>query len=336
MVEALAGTGWTVGAAEVTTLRTYTTNAMNPLALLREVASQHGGDLVFDNHAKTVSLLIQSGNDNGVAFFYGRGLASAKRIVDTTSLVTRIYARNADGVTIASVNDGLDYLEDFSYTTEVRTAVYDFAAGTSPFTMLSMTQATLARRAKPEYSYEVTVADLSVTSGQPIDRFGPGDLVTVADAEIGMLATQRIVRLEYDIVRPWRTKLTLSARLREAGRSDAVDAGVLTTGSTIDTFDLVPFNLLLNARFDNGLQHWAYSGVTVVDAAQGTGDYAALFTGTGARWIEQTVQPDVRDAYALSLDIESDGPTGWVPNLVVEATVVYEDGTSETIAIDLE
>ena len=44
----------------------------------------------------------------------------------------------------------------------------------------------------------------------------------------------------------------------------------LTTGTDIDTRDMVPFNLLLNARFDNGLAHWAASGARIVpDGATG-------------------------------------------------------------------
>ena len=75
----------------------------------------------------------------------------------------------------------------------------------------------------------------------------------------------------------------------------------------------MPFNLLLNGRFDNGVNHWARQGVSVVENGQGTSDYSALFAGAGERWIEQTVSPDNRDAYTLSFDITSSGPQGWVP-----------------------
>lgn len=98
----------------------------------------------------------------------------------------------------------------------------------------------------------------------------------------------------------------------------------------------MPYNLLLNGRFDNGLQHWAHFGAEVIDAGQGTSDFAVRFQGAGEHWIEQTVQADNRSAFALSLDVESDGPSGWVPNLICEATVFYEDGTSDTIELDLE
>lgn len=330
MTIALAGTGWTVDVANVRTLRTYSIENTNPLALLREVQKNHGGDLVFDNRNHRVSLVTNSGRDNGVAFFYGKGLYDPKRVIDTTSLITRIYARNADGQTIASVNNGVPYVEDYSHTSEVRSATYDFKSGTSPYTMLAMANATLANRSKPSYSYEVTVAD----TGSELNAFDAGDFVTVVDEEIGISDTQRIVKLEYDIVRPWRSGITLSAKLRELGSSESTDAGLLTTGTGQGAFDLVPFNLLLNARFDNGLAHWASLGAEVVDG-EGTGDQAVMFSGPGERWIEQTVTPDNRESYAFSFDVRSTGPTGFVPDLGVEAVVTYADGTSETIQLEI-
>lgn len=334
MTFALKGTGWTVAIANVTTLRTYEHEDTNPLELLRFVQENHGGDLVFDNKAKTVSLVANSGKDQGVAFFYGRGLSEAQKVVDTTSLVTRLYAVNADGQTIANVNSGKPYLDDFSFSSEVKIATYEFKSGTSPFQMLELAKATLAKRAKPEYSYEVKVEDLSVRSGTQFDRFGVGDMVTVVDNEINLSTTQRIVRLEYDIVRPWESEVTLSAILREAGGDDQDDSGTLKTGAGVSTFDLVPFNLLLNGRFDNGLAHWASFGAEIVEGGV-TGDYAVALSGAGERWIEQTVQPDNRAAYALSFDMSANGPTGWVPNVKAEAEVTYEDGSTEIITIDL-
>lgn len=330
---AVAGTGWTVAAVNVGTRRTYTVKDCSPLELLREVQKQHGGDLLFDNVNKTVSLVVKSGRDVGVAFFYGRGLTESKRVTDTTSLVTRIHARNEEGVTIASVNGGLDYVEDFSYTSEVREATYDFSSGTSPFTMLSMATATLAARCKPAYSYEFTVADLSHETGQNLDRFDIGDTVTVVDDELGIRESQRIVKVEHDIVQPWRSRITLSGKLRELGSDSDDTAGALTTGASNRTFDLVPFNLLKNGRFDNAFAHWASSGVSIVDGT-GTGDYAVRFEGEGTRWIEQTVQPDNRGEYALSMHTRVTS-SGDVPPLRALVTVEYEDGTSETIPVEL-
>lgn len=328
---ALAGTGWTIAGVNVTTTRSYALEEGSPLAALRQIAKVHGGDLVFNNARRRVSLLTFSGHRRGLTFFYGHGATDAKRVEDTTTLVTRIYARNAEGLTIADVNGGLPYVEDFTWTDEVRVAVYDFAEGTNPYTMLAMARATLGRRARPKTSYEVQVVDLSAWSGQNVDRFGVGDEVHVVDTELGIDTTDRIVRLEYDLLRPWASKVVLSEKLRELGDTTGTDSGTLTTGTDIDTRDLVPFNLLQNARFDNGLAHWAHSGAQVVPEGV-TGPNAVELGGGGVRWIEQTVAPDTRDVYTLSFAMSAQGwPEGLTPELVVVAEVIYDDGTTETL-----
>lgn len=334
MAKALAGTGWTVRAATVDTLRTYQANDTNPLELLREIQRNHGGDLVFNNKNKTVSLVPQSGRDKGVGFFYGKNLTESRRVEDTTSLITRIFPVNEDGLSIASLNGGIPYLQDFSFTPDVKEADYKFKSGTSALTMLDSTRALLAKRARPDYSYEVTVSDLSARSRSDLDKFDVGDRVMVVDKEVGIQESQRIVELVYDVLNPTNTQITLSAKLRELGDSDVEDAGTLTSGGQISTFDLVPYNLLFNGRFDNQLAHWAHSGVDVMSGG-GTGDWGARFTGSGTRWLEQTVAVDNREAYALSFDLDVDGPSGWVPDLKVEAEITYEDGTSEVIKLDL-
>ncbi|MGL5972823.1 MAG: phage tail spike protein [Oscillospiraceae bacterium] len=89
---ALQGTGWSVGTVNVTTLRTWTCEEKNSLAILRQLASIHGGDLVFDSRNRIVSLLTFSGTDSGALFAYKKNLTSIKRVVDTRSLVTRLHA----------------------------------------------------------------------------------------------------------------------------------------------------------------------------------------------------------------------------------------------------
>lgn len=331
----LDGTDWTVGAVTVGTRRTWRLEKDTALACLRAATEVHGGDLLFDSNAKTVSLVTFAGRDRGVAFFRGRGLSSATRVEDTTTLITRIEPRNAEGVGIEAVNGGVAYLEDRSYIDEVRHGVYQFASGTSPLTMMAMTQASLAKRARPSVSYEATVADLSAWSGQEADRFDVGDRVLIVDGELGISTIQRIVALEYDLLQPWASKVTLSEKLRSLGdASRAVEAGVLTTGADIDTKDLVPWNLLQNARFDNGLAHWASSGAQVVTG--GATGARAVRLGPGTRWIEQTVATDTRDSYALSLQVDQQGgPQGWVPDIDVIAEITYTDGSTEAITLDL-
>ena len=101
MAYALQDTGWKVGTVNVRTKRTWTSTEKNALAVLRKVQDLHGGDLIFDNANRTVSLLTFSGNDSGALFCYRKNMKSIKKVVDTQSLITRLYAYGKDGMTFA-------------------------------------------------------------------------------------------------------------------------------------------------------------------------------------------------------------------------------------------
>jgi hypothetical protein len=92
MAYALADTGWDIGTVNVSTLRTWDCQEKNALAVLRMVQQIHGGDLVFHSRNRLVDLVTFSGRDSGALFAYRKNLTGIKRVVDTRSLVTRLYA----------------------------------------------------------------------------------------------------------------------------------------------------------------------------------------------------------------------------------------------------
>ncbi len=69
----------------VSTLRSWTCEEKNSLAILRMVQSLHGGDLVFDNKNRLVHLYVFSGKESGALFAYRKNLNNIKRVVDTRS-----------------------------------------------------------------------------------------------------------------------------------------------------------------------------------------------------------------------------------------------------------
>jgi hypothetical protein len=103
MAYALAETGWEVGTVNVATLRTWDCQEDNALAILRMTQNIHGGDLVFHSRDRRVDLLTFSGTDSGALFAYRKNLTGIKRVVDTRSLVTRLYAIGKDGMTFAAI-----------------------------------------------------------------------------------------------------------------------------------------------------------------------------------------------------------------------------------------
>lgn len=341
---ALLGTGWSIGEITVSTRRTWECSDTSALAILRATADIHGGDLVFDNANREVSLLTFSGKDSGALFSYRKNMKSIKRVVDTRSLVTRLYAYGKDGLTFASINDGRPYVEDYSYSDDLRVSTLDLSSFTNPYQMLEFTQMRLAEYAKPRVSYVLSAMDLSVLTGYEHEAWDLGDTVLVDDKELNLTVQTRVIRRQYNLQEPWKTVIELSTKLRELGDSTAAwdkAADTLSQAEVLDRReikDMVPFNHLLNSRADNGTAYWQNSGfqVDTEDGASGTAAFKAVGVLGMTKSLAQTVYPANRSSYTFSAQIGSEnlqkGPNGQVG---IEVVFEYEDGSTETRFIDL-
>jgi len=341
MTYALQDTGWSVGTVTVRTYRTWTSKDTNALSILRNVADLHGGDLVFDCPNRLVHLLTASGKDSGALFAYKKNMKSIERVVDTRSLVTRLYAIGADGMTFANINGGKPYLEDFTYSKEVRVSTLDCSSFTNPTQMMEYTAMRLAQYSKPSVSYVLNAMDLSVLTGYEHEAWELGDYVRVEDKELGLSATTRVVRREYNLQEPWNTVLELSTTLKNLGNSATQweNASESAGNSSGDIKDLVPFNHLRNSRADDGLAYWMSSGFRAVGGIGVSGTASFRADGVEGRTLSlaQTVYPSSRSHYTISAQVATENlqKLGGDSQVGIEIEFEYEDGTTETRFIDL-
>lgn len=345
MAYALEGTEWNVGTVNVSTKRTWTSTEKNALSILRAVADMHGGDLVFDCPNRLVHLLTLNGKDSGALFMYGKNMKEIERTVDTTGLVTRLYACGADGMTFASINGGKAYVEDYTYSSDVRVSSLDCSAFTNPYQMLEFARMRLADYCKPTISYVLKAMDLSVLTGYEHEAWELGDYVRVEDKDLNVSVTTRIVRREYNLQEPWNTVLELSTTLKNLGSStskwdNAADSleGVSVVSSE-DIGSLVPFNHLRNSRADDGLAYWTSSGFEAdgTTGASGTVSFKAEGVSGMTKSLSQTVYPANRDSYTISAQIASENlkKLSNDSQVGIEIVLEYEDGSTETRFIDL-
>ena len=345
MAYALADTEWSVGTVNVTTKRTWTSTEKNALSILRSVANLHGGDLVFDCPNRLVHLLTVNGKDSGALFAYKKNMKSIERVVDTRSLVTRLYAVGANGMTFADINGGKPYLEDFTYSKEVRITTLDCSSFTNPYQMKEYTAMRLAEYCKPSVSYVLNAMDLSVLTGYEHEAWNLGNYVRVEDKDLGLSVTTRIVRREYNLQEPWNTVLELSTTLKNLGSSvssiDTIADALEGTGmvSNNDIRKLVPFNHLRNSRADDGLAYWVSSGFEAdgENGASGTASFKAVRVEGMTLSLAQTVYPSNRSSYTLSAQIASEDLEKLSDDAQVgiEVVIEYENGSTETRFIDL-
>lgn len=125
-----------------------------------------------------------------------------------------LTSSDKDGMTFAPINGGKEYVQDTTYTSEIRISTLDCSNFTNPYQMLEYTENKLAEYAYPRISYVLSAMDLSVLTGYEHESWALGDIVTVDDKDLNLSVKTRVVRRQYNLQEPWNTVLELSTTLR--------------------------------------------------------------------------------------------------------------------------
>lgn len=345
MIDILKGTGWALGRVDIESRRTLRTDiSKNRLEVLGEIESLYNGELIFDTQAMTVGLVKPEGKHTGASISYDKNASDIEAHYDTRDLVTKIYAYGKNGMSIADANEGVPYLEDYSYTNRVRVRTIKDERYTNPFHLRDVVRNALDVLAKPTTSYSVKMAELSKRSGLEHEQFFIGGIVRIYDKELNLDVDARIMDWKYNVIDPNKTELTLENTAKTlSDLLTGVDnfGGMLEQGDAVeraDLLDLSVFNYLLNSRADDGMAYWQSTGWSI-DANSGSSG-GASFRTTGelgkTKEISQTVYPSNHDAYAISFQAQANSVEVAEGGRVgVEVTVVYEDGTEENSFIPL-
>lgn len=206
----LDGTGWSVGTVDVSGTFDLETEKESILANINRVQELWGGFLVWDSINKTLSLRDETAwqEYRGFQIRYRKNLKGITRTVDC-DIITRLWPFGEDDLDIASVNGGIKYLEDFSYTTEVLEGIWRDQSIGDPAQLKAKAQQVLAKVSKPRYNYRVQMVDLRTLPEWAHEDFKLGDMVDVIDEEMGISVRLRIIRHRYNVFQPWKCEVEI-------------------------------------------------------------------------------------------------------------------------------
>jgi len=341
----LEGTGWAVGVIELTNKRTLRVDiSKNRLEVLSEVESLYGGELVFDTQAKTVGLVNPIGKNTGASISYNKNADDIEAYYDTRDLITKLYAYGKNDMTIADANDGIPYVEDFSYTSRVRVRTIKDERFTNPFHLKEVIEIALETLARPRASYTIKMAELSNRAGLEHEQFAIGGIVRVYDKELKLDINTRVMKWSYNVIEPHKTQLTLESKAKTisdllTGVNDFGDR--LDSGDSVDhseMLDLSVFNYLLNSRADDGMSYWQSNGwdIDPVSGKSGGASFSAVGELGRDKEMYQTVYPSNHDSYSISFNAQANSVKVAEGGRVgVEVTVSYEDGSTDVKFISL-
>ncbi|MGG3737245.1 phage tail spike protein [Aeribacillus pallidus] len=335
----LDGTGWSVGNVTITRQRTLELEEgiTNRLKGLSELPDLFGGELHFNTDTMTVDFTEPIGRKSGASIVYSKNLEEVEAIYDTEELVTRLYLYGKNNMTIEDANNGIPYLEDFSYTNKVRVKVIKDERFTNPFHLKEKGEDALKVLARPRSSYILKAADLSALSGLSHEEFFLGDEIMVYDKELEIDVSVRIMRWKYNVVEPWNTELQLESKqpsLTDLLTGVQEGTSFLQSEDTVDRSEMLNlhvFNYLLNSRADDGFNYWTNNGweIDPVNGYSGNASFKATAQPGVTKSLKQTVYPSHRDSYSISMRVSTENLKVGTGRVGVYIRIKYADGTED-------
>ena len=170
-----------------------------PLEIVNECRDAYGVYFRFDNVAQTITVVIPD-EAEPLGAFATRDL-NLKEINykgKSNDFVTRLYAYGKDGLSFASINGGLPYVENNTYSQKVICAVWRDERYTIAENLLSDARKNLAAMAVPSRSYDCDVVDLAATNPE---------MYQIQDFSIFRVATliddAKNFAINYQVVERW-------------------------------------------------------------------------------------------------------------------------------------
>lgn len=225
---------------------------------------------------------------------------------DVTNIATRIIPLGKDGLTIASVNSGVDYLENTDAVTEygIIEQTVEFKDVIAAATLKTQALAKLDDISNATYKLNTNVLDLSLI-GLDESGFYCGTDTTISNEVMGINQAFAIIEKTTDLLSPENCKITLNDKFEtmtdrqiSLQRIQQIVDKILSPDNNLNTFYLDGYiDLLKNqmgAMADTAEKQLA-TAILFEDTIVGSPTYGALAIGTQGFMIADTIVNDAWD-----------------------------------------
>lgn len=288
--------GWTVGTVDdTTTLHDIEMDKASLLSCVKQVQDAWGGFLVWDSENKTVSLRTAAAWQvyAGFQIQYKKNIKGITR-TQSSRLITRLYPFGHDDLDIGSVNGGVKYINDTSYTSSVYIGIYKNQDIYDATELKNVATAELSFICRPRYIYKVNTLDLRTLSDYSHEDFDVGDMVDIIDATVvGTSVRPRVLSHQYNIFKPWECSIELGdpeERLQELLKnsintssfvggifnSTGQTSGFYTEDGTLSAAKIVTGSLVVGTNVGIGTAQDSSGVTTIIGNTVTTGYVNAL------------------------------------------------------------
>lgn len=199
----LSGTKWrAIDKSSCKVNRNLFGTVTNSYNLLQMMCTVYNVEFIFDTYNKTVTFVDKVGKDAGVYFINDINLKQLNVDTHTHKYITRVIPVGKDGLTIETVNDGKNYLENKTYTTKNIYGIWQSDKHDNPKALMEDARRFLNEMAIPYETYEIVVDDLYALKGYAEFQYGLGDVVTIIDGDTETRIQQRVIQRTYNLLEP--------------------------------------------------------------------------------------------------------------------------------------
>ena len=193
---AVTGTGWRIIDSQIEKRRNAAVLKKSALGVIKDLCTAFMCEVVYDTKEKTISFVEQMGSDKGVYAMRGLNLRSLRKQGTSYDYYTRIIPYGKDDIGIESVNAGVEYVENYQYSSKIRTYIWQDQNYDDPSALKEDAIAKLADMSKPKISYQANIIDLARLSDKwKLLDYKLGDTITIKDDKTKTLEKQRIVKM---------------------------------------------------------------------------------------------------------------------------------------------
>lgn len=193
---ALVGSGWTTEPSTLTKKRTVRKTCCSTYDIIQEIKKIYRVDLRFDTLKKRIYVYEKLGDDKGAYAIESLNLTSLSVESDSYEYFTRIIPVGKEDLTIESINDGKNYVENYQYTNKVKSFYWKDERYTVAESLKEDAIAKLEEISKPYRSYSGEIKNLAkISKKYTILEFGLGDTITLISKNKKIKDKQRIVKI---------------------------------------------------------------------------------------------------------------------------------------------
>ena len=184
-------------------ISTYQVSNTTLYYMIKQIANDYFQEFWFDTKTKTLRIYDKMGAEFGAYFSNELYLKKLVKQSSTYDYATVVYPIGKNGLTITNINNGKDYLEDYTFSNKTIEKFFIDEEIEVAEILKQKAEEYLANACVPRASYKLQLSSLG-------DGVGLGDVIYLVDKIKRIKQKQRVVKITRYLREPERSSVEIS------------------------------------------------------------------------------------------------------------------------------